>query len=430
MSIYLGDTLIAPNHPNAANQSLSNLNETGEKHFLNKNQITNCILEIPQDIKLELSGNTITLKAGSKVYVPNGFEQDGTTPKFDSVITSSDISTSSSWGSNPCMIALDSSQTMAYSFLLTNQYSGSSAPTSINTGTIWYDTANNIIKRYDGSTWESGISFPLCIGTMVSGTGWTSIDQVFNGSGYIGSTVFALPGIKYLTPAGRNADGTLKNIEYTTDKVFVDKNYYSNECRCYMLENNESIGSVAVTRTFYVESVLPSTLQDIYYHAAYKYDENLWYETHGSTTANWTVKADCPVCTAVFSSANKVSSLTPYNTFQALSRHDIRHITETYVNGTSWYRVWSDGWCEQGGRYDIGYNTDSIDVTITLMKYTLNSDYTVTISGARLDNNVDAPICLGISNMTTNSFKVRVARPSGWGSQIRCIYWHLSGFVF
>lgn len=25
------------------------------------------------------------------------------------------------------------------------------------------------------------------------------------------------------------------------------------------------------------------------------------------------------------------------------------HIVETYVNGTSWYRVYSDGWCEQGG---------------------------------------------------------------------------------
>lgn len=25
------------------------------------------------------------------------------------------------------------------------------------------------------------------------------------------------------------------------------------------------------------------------------------------------------------------------------------HIVETYVNGVSWYRVYSDGWCEQGG---------------------------------------------------------------------------------
>lgn len=27
----------------------------------------------------------------------------------------------------------------------------------------------------------------------------------------------------------------------------------------------------------------------------------------------------------------------------------MRHITETYLNGADWYRVWSDGWVEQGG---------------------------------------------------------------------------------
>ena len=26
------------------------------------------------------------------------------------------------------------------------------------------------------------------------------------------------------------------------------------------------------------------------------------------------------------------------------------YVTETYVNSASWYRVWSDGWCEQGGQ--------------------------------------------------------------------------------
>ena len=33
---------------------------------------TNCLTEIPQDITLELNNGTLTLKAGSKVYVPNG----------------------------------------------------------------------------------------------------------------------------------------------------------------------------------------------------------------------------------------------------------------------------------------------------------------------------------------------------------------------
>ena len=35
--------------------------------------ISNYIRYINQDIKLELNDGTLTLKAGSKVYVPNGF---------------------------------------------------------------------------------------------------------------------------------------------------------------------------------------------------------------------------------------------------------------------------------------------------------------------------------------------------------------------
>lgn len=59
------------------------------------NYTTNRILEIPQNIKLELNNGTLTLKAGSKVYVPNGFEEDGTTPKFDAVTIERGVSRSS-----------------------------------------------------------------------------------------------------------------------------------------------------------------------------------------------------------------------------------------------------------------------------------------------------------------------------------------------
>lgn len=33
-------------------------------------------------------------------------------------------------------------------------------------------------------------------------------------------------------------------------------------------------------------------------------------------------------------------------------------VVETYQNDTSWYRVWSDGWCEQGGKLVI--NSSSV----------------------------------------------------------------------
>ena len=54
--------------------------------------ITNCITKIPQDIKLELSSEGIlTLKAGSKVWYPNGKDSGGTL-LFGSAVTANDIS--------------------------------------------------------------------------------------------------------------------------------------------------------------------------------------------------------------------------------------------------------------------------------------------------------------------------------------------------
>lgn len=51
-------------------------------------------------------------------------------------------------------------------------------------------------------------------------------------------------------------------------------------------------------------------------------------------------------------------------------------ITETYVNGTSWYRVYSDGWCEQGGKY-----TGNSSQTISLIKPYKDTNYSILISG-------------------------------------------------
>lgn len=98
MSLYLGTTPIANDGShNTANVDLSNLSNTGEAHFANpaltnSPYTTNRILEIPQDIKLELNNGILTLKAGSKVYIPNGFESDGTTPHFNVNTTENDAS--------------------------------------------------------------------------------------------------------------------------------------------------------------------------------------------------------------------------------------------------------------------------------------------------------------------------------------------------
>ena len=95
--------------PESAVENLvSDLEAKANVSLTNSPYTTNRILEIPQDIKLELNNGTLTLKAGSKVYVPNGFEADGTTPKFDVVNVQSDISLQSYNGTYTECVVLQS----------------------------------------------------------------------------------------------------------------------------------------------------------------------------------------------------------------------------------------------------------------------------------------------------------------------------------
>ena len=54
------------------------------------------------------------------------------------------------------------------------------------------------------------------------------------------------------------------------------------------------------------------------------------------------------------------------------------HIIDTYVNGTSWYRVWSDGWCEQG--FCPASASASTYTTATLLKPFKDTNYSIFIS--------------------------------------------------
>lgn len=173
---------------------------------------TNCLTEIPQDIKLELVDGTLRLKAGSKVYVPNG------AGKFDVVTIQSDRSLSPTGLNRQDMFCFRPNGN-AFNYNTPNRfYSGSVAPSGSQYMT-WYDTDNNLVKATGdgGSTWISGYSLP--IGLFTSTSKIDSIDQIFNGFGYIGSEKFILPNVKGLAANGKNADGSLKNIGWINSKV-------------------------------------------------------------------------------------------------------------------------------------------------------------------------------------------------------------------
>jgi len=206
LTIQKNGTTVNTFTANASSNVTANITVPTKISDLTNGAITNCITEIPQDIKVEYSGNVITLKSGSKVYVPNG------SGVFDTVTTTQDLSVTLGSSTNgQCFIYKNPGNYINYQSLSTS-VSGTTDSLSGTPWHLWFDTTNNIINRYaaDGTTASPGQSLPFCI-VNVSGGQITSIDQVFNGFGYIGSTVFALPGVKGLIPNGRNADGTLKS---------------------------------------------------------------------------------------------------------------------------------------------------------------------------------------------------------------------------
>ena len=178
---------------------------------LRQTQITNCLLEVPQNIKLELADGVLTLKAGSVLIKPNGsgvFEDDN-------IETDKTFNLADSIDGKYLIFKYDF-------FRVEKCVSGSTDSLANTTWHIWYDTENNLVKVFTNTAGviDHTISLPFCLVTVANGV-ITSIDQVFNGMGYIGSTIWVDKGVKGLFPEGRNTDGTLNNREFVTKSVIV-----------------------------------------------------------------------------------------------------------------------------------------------------------------------------------------------------------------
>ena len=232
---------------------------TGIDSKLGENLITNCLKEVPQRIKYTLENGTLTIKAGSVVIVPYGTEdKTADLPKgatfinenfkvYDTQYTEDSDGKGKffvwaelvndrpipNWSTvtGVCILGFRFDSFGYVTLLPQDNYSGDTKPTS-TTGIYWrwYDTNANKIKYTgdNGASWVSETcTFPFMITNTVNGV-HASVDQVFNGMGCIGSTIWVDKGVKGLAPNGRNkADGSLINEETTTNRLSLKT--YTNE---------------------------------------------------------------------------------------------------------------------------------------------------------------------------------------------------------
>ena len=101
------------------------------------------------------------------------------------------------------------------------------------------------------------------------------------------------------------------------------------------------------------------------------------------------------------------------------------YLKDTYVNGTSWYRIWSDGYCEQGGRL---YNANDVANTITLLKTMKDTNYSVFIAhGVKGCYNGTAYMKWGEEpfNFTATSFQVYTYPSDG----LNTVQWKVCGYL-
>ena len=226
---------------NASSEFLHNAEGLFDK-ALYKSQITNCILEMPQRIKYELVDGTLTIKAGSVVIIPYGVEDKTIEFPTGSVFLNDNFKVvSTQWDGSSFYVwaelqndvskaSTDADYDLVVQFridtaaseptwdlsggYIQNCASGTTPPTNYK---VYYNTGTNLV--YATTNTPLIYTLPFMITTGAFG----SVKQVFNGFGYIGSTIWVDKGVKGLIPNGRNADGSLNNIEYVGKFVTYTK---------------------------------------------------------------------------------------------------------------------------------------------------------------------------------------------------------------
>ena len=254
-------TAIEEGTPSGANADtdLSNLTAEGEKHFLNKTQITNCILSAPNGVAT-YSGDTITIKQGLKVLIPNGRNEDKTLKNIEYTVPEDKTINFAGIGNKTFDFTLLYGNTGVYA--LSQKYQEADTPPTFYGDSQYYlNTKENIMyfnnnnERWEPRTvavlgkgkLENGVIVSLTPYQPVELLKRTDKEQItswsFPSSKYTDLTLGA-SGIKYTAPA----DGFV--YIYRTGLSSGDSTY---------IATKETIGSksTAVTGSLVTQNFLP-----------------------------------------------------------------------------------------------------------------------------------------------------------------------------
>ena len=207
----------------------------------------------------------------------------------------------------------------------------------------------------------------------------------------VGSTLTVPIGYKILIPVGTKTDGTIDNIEHevlspiTYSLPTVDGTYY------IFLDKTDTI-TVATS-----------------------YNQ----QTNKTVIGKVVVASSVPTLTAY----KPLEVLHTSNIIERLNNYGMSFIIKSYRSGDSWYRLWSDGWIEQGGVVAVsGNDGDGIKaITVNLLLTMQNANYTVSVAS-------DNGYCYATyGTRTTTTLIVRSSNRVGNTAPNGNIIWSIKG---
>lgn len=189
------------------------------------NRVHDCILENPRYIIWEQDGNTLTLKAGTKLWYPDG----------RSVVLESDISGTMTSNSDLVWVDLENNSLIFKDSLLQGPQSWdtiSDFPDYLNNGDMEYIISETKFVMSQNSLPVGDYPVPLPIKYKYDSTTFTNnlvIDESTFNKGMIvfysnianTEYIFIPQGIKTLACSGLKTDGSYNNAEYITPSIMV-----------------------------------------------------------------------------------------------------------------------------------------------------------------------------------------------------------------
>ena len=278
-------------------------------------------------------------------------------------------------------------------------YCSTTTPVISGQYAVWLnlETFETKFTNDSGSSWQSiRYSMPFVIATC-SASAYTSIDSVLDNFTFFGTYLMVRDDVKVLAPSGRNQDGTLNNKLITS--VMSGHNYnFNGTTDAHLLLGNED------------NSDNGGVICAAYYDYSYNNEKN--------TIQLIDTEYTCALCGEMKIVNSRITYLKEKETLRVGDSGPV--VVETYHNGRSWYRIWSDGWMEQGGYY---ITEASGSGTVTLIKPYSCTDYAISVTGLHALEALSQWHTKACQPITKNSFNIISNQAATLGS-----FWETSGY--